>query len=64
MQPVSRQWIGKHASTAIELWLEMVFFIRAIQSVMRKIVGAIQLVEVGSSVELRKRLRRDGDPTS
>jgi hypothetical protein len=32
MQPVSKQLIGKHASTTIELLLETVFSIRSFQS--------------------------------
>jgi hypothetical protein len=31
MQPVSKQRINKHASTEIELLLEMVFSIRSVQ---------------------------------
>jgi hypothetical protein len=32
MQPVSKQRIGQHASTIIELLLETVFYIRSVQS--------------------------------
>jgi hypothetical protein len=32
MKPVSKQLISKHASTAIELLLEMVFSVRSMQS--------------------------------
>jgi hypothetical protein len=32
MQPVSRQWIGKHTHTTIELLFETVFSIQSVQS--------------------------------
>jgi hypothetical protein len=32
MQAFSEQWIGKHASSTIELLLETVFSIRSVQS--------------------------------
>jgi hypothetical protein len=31
MRPISKQWIGKHASSTIEVLLEMVFSIRSMQ---------------------------------
>jgi hypothetical protein len=32
MQPISKQWIGKHASTTTELLLETMFSIQSVQS--------------------------------
>jgi hypothetical protein len=55
MQPVSKQRIGKHASTAIELLLETVFSIRSVQSDYKEEnVGKQFQLRVGSSVELCK----------
>jgi hypothetical protein len=36
MQSISKQWIGTHASTAIELLFETVFFIQFMQSGYKK----------------------------
>jgi hypothetical protein len=36
MQPVSKQRIGKHASTIMELVFETVFYIRSVQSVYKE----------------------------
>jgi hypothetical protein len=45
MQPFSKQQIGKHTSTTIELLLETVFSIRSVQMVIKEVI------ELTSSVE-------------
>jgi hypothetical protein len=52
MQPVSKQWISKHASTTIGLLLEMVFSLQSTQSGYKRRDGATVQFSSGMAIEL------------
>jgi hypothetical protein len=54
MQPVSKQWIGKHASTTIALLLETAFYIRSVQNSYKE-ENLGQPVQLSSAREVEKR---------